>query len=275
MKDSLNETSAGPTRQADERRYGKYRAFVVENKDPDKRGRLQLRIPSVLGDQTTDWALPCFPFGGGAGYGWFAVPEKEAQVWAEFEEGDINRPLWTGCFWQQTNDVPKDAQKETPTTRLLQTPGGHILQFDDEKDKERFRLHHPSKAEMVIDEKGVITLTDASGGKITLDADGKKIIVEDANNNVVTMDSSGTSLEDGNGNKIEMTSSGVTVKGQQVVIEGSQVMLGGQGGDQLIKGMSFMSIFNSHVHTVQSFGPSGPPVPLMTPASLSTKVTTS
>ena len=114
--------------RVNERRYGKFRAVVTDNQDPEKRGRLRLRIPSVLGDQESDWALPCLPFGGGTGgrFGLFLVPEVDAQVWMEFEEGDPDRPIWTGTFWQQQSDVPEDAVRDEPTTRLLQTPSGHI-----------------------------------------------------------------------------------------------------------------------------------------------------
>lgn len=273
MREPMDESSSKLMRMVNEKLFGKYRAFVASNDDPENRGRLQLHIPSVLGEAITDWALPCLPFGG-AGYGWFAVPTQDAQVWVEFEEGDINRPIWTGAFWQQTSDVPTDAAKKPPTTHMLQTPVGHILQFDDKEGKERFRLHHPSSAEITIDENGTIVLTDAAGATVTLDADSKKIVVEDVNRNILVMDSAGTLVEDGNGNKIELVASGITLKGQQIVIQGTQVMLGGQGGEQLVKGMSFMSIFNSHVHACSPSGPSGPPIPPMTPANLSTKVST-
>ena len=43
--------------------YGKYRGFVMDNRDPEKRGRLKLKVPTVLGNQDTGWALPCLPFG--------------------------------------------------------------------------------------------------------------------------------------------------------------------------------------------------------------------
>jgi uncharacterized protein involved in type VI secretion and phage assembly len=272
MNDAM--TEAGRINEwIDERRYGKYRAFVIDNEDPEKRGRLRLHIPTVLGDAESGWALPCFPFGGGPSYGWFAVPEKDAQVWAEFEEGDINRPIWTGVFWPREADVPEEAAKSPPTTRIFQTPSGHIMQFDDEEDKESFRLFHPREAEINIDKNGSLVLLDSSGANITLDAEGKKIIVEDANGSQLIMDSSGVSIEDGNGNKIETAASGVTVKGQQIVIQGTQVMLGSQGGEGLIKGMSFMTFFNTHTHGT-SLGPSSPPMVPMTPAQLSTKVTT-
>ena len=267
----MEETLLRLVRQLENRRYGKYRAIVTNNCDPQRRGRLKLRIPSVLGDQETDWALPCLPFGGLADQGWFMIPEVDSQVWVEFEEGDINRPVWTGTFWQQDSDVPQEASKEEPTTRLLKTPAGHVLQFDDENGKEVFRLCHPGGTELNIDENGSVKFTDAAGNMLNLDADAGKVILEDSNGNILTMSSSGTVLEDSNGNKIEMAASGVTVKGQQIVVQGSTVMLGGQGGEPLIKGTSFLTLFATHIHP-SAMGPTGPPIPQGEMSSLSSKV---
>ena len=269
----MEETIKRLARAIDERRYGKYRGFVVDNKDPEKRGRLLLRVPSVFADQVTDWALPCLPYGGLTDQGMFVVPEINAQVWVEFEEGDMQRPIWTGTFWQQQSDVPAEASLENPTTRLIKTASGHILQFDDESGKEKIRLFHATSAEFNIDEKGTIALTDANGSKLTLDANAGKIVVEDANGNTLTMSSSGTTVKDANGNKIEMAASGVTVQGQQVVVKGSQVMLAGQGGEPIIKGQSFLTLFATHMHPT-AMGPSGPPIPQGEMSTLSMKVLT-
>ena len=267
----MEETLVRLARQVAERRYGKYRGFVVSNEDPQKRGRLKLRVPSVLGAEESDWALPCVPFGGGAGYGFFAVPEAEAQVWVEFEEGDVHRPLWVGTFWQAEGDVPQGAAISPPTTRVLRTPKGHALQFDDKDDEEQISLSHPKEATLVIDKDGGIALTDAKGAKLTLDAAGERVVLQDASGNSLTMTSSGTIVEDANGNRIEMASSGINVKGQQIVVEGSQVMLGGSGGEPVIKGTSFLSLFATHMHPT-AMGPSGPPVPQGEMSSLSQKV---
>ena len=260
--------------QLNEHRYGKYRGFVVNNMDPEKRARLKLRIPSVLGDAETDWALPCLPFGGKATQGLFIVPEHDAQVWVEFEEGDISRPIWTGTFWQQESDVPTEAAKDEPTTRLLQTPAGHRLQFDDESGEEKIILHHMQEAELMIDENGSIALTDANGSVLTLDASAGEVKIEDSNGNTMTMSSSGTTVEDSNGNKIEMAASGITVEGQQVVVKGSTVMLAGQGGEPIIKGQSFLTLFATHMHPTV-VGPTGPPIPQGEMSTLSSKVLTS
>lgn len=272
----MEETLIRLARFIDERRFGKYRGTVTDNKDPQKRGRLRLLIPSVLADQESDWALPCMPYGGKQGEGLFAIPDVDAQVWVEFEEGDINRPVWTGTFWQQESDVPEDASKEEPTTRMLRTKSGHILQFDDADGEERFRLFHPKQAEMIIDKNGSVTLTDASGGKVTMDASASEIVIKDANGNTMTMNSSGTTVQDSNGNKVEMAAPGITLKATKIVLNGSMVTLGGEGGEPIIKGQSFLTLFATHVHTTTAPGaPTSPPIPQGELSTLSTKVMTS
>ncbi|ATB39032.1 phage tail protein [Cystobacter fuscus] len=264
------------TRQVREKYYGKYRGFVVDNEDPEKLGRLRVMVPSVLGEEPSPWALPCMPFGGLAGQGWFLLPEVDAQVWVEFEEGDVRRPIWTGTFWQKSADVPEPAAKTPPTTRLLQTPGGHVLQFDDEPDQERLLLHHPSGAEVSLEPKGSIALTDAEGATVVLDAEAKTLRIEDSHGNSVQLGSSGVLVEDANGNRIELGSSGATVSAQKVVVEASQVMLGGSGGEPVIKGQSFLSLFATHMHTSgPPGGPTSPPIPQGEMSTLSMKVTTS
>lgn len=261
-------------KEAQRKFYGKYRGFVVDNADPEQRARLRLSVPSVLADAVTGWALPCLPFGGLAGHGLFLVPEVDARIWVEFEEGDLSQPIWTGTFWQKSGDPPSEAALDEPTTRLLKTPGGHLLQFDDKSGEERIYLGHTKGAEMEINAEGALALTDAKGARLTLDADADEVVLEDANGNTMTMTSAGTTVEDANGNKIEMAAAGVTVKATKVVLDGQQVMLAGAGGEPVIKGQSFLTLFATHVHPT-GVGPSGPPIPQGEVSTLSLKTTTS
>ncbi len=216
--DGIEELLIQLARRIQGKYFGKYRGFVTDNADPSHIGRLKLRVPSILGTTELDWAQPCLPFGGLADQGLFSVPEKDAQVWVEFEEGELSQPIWTGTFWQKADESPAEAQLAPPTTRLLKTPAGHLLQFDDEKDKEKIVLHHVAGAELTIDEKGTVLWTDAAGSTITLDADAEEVVVAEASGNTISMTSSGIAVEDANGNKVEMTSSGIKVTADKIEI---------------------------------------------------------
>jgi uncharacterized protein involved in type VI secretion and phage assembly len=139
--------------------FGKYRG-LVEQVDP-KLGRITAKVHGVYGDQESPWAWPAFPFAG-KNHGMMVMPEKGDGVWVEFEAGNPDIPIWSGC-WFAKDEVPKPL---TEDVRGIVTSAG--LQFIlDEKNKE-LKLVHPGGAE--------ISLTDK---KITLTV-GKKTIVFDS-----------------------------------------------------------------------------------------------
>jgi Type VI secretion system/phage-baseplate injector OB domain len=253
-----------------QRKYpGKFRAFVKDNKDPEGLGRVRLIIPSVLGDAETDWALPCFPYGGGSAQGFIAVPPVDAMVVAEFMEGELSSPIWTGSFYRTRNDMPEEFPVGDPTVKILKTTSGHLLMFEDKGGSEAITLKSAKEASVVLDENGSIALTDKKGAKVTLDADAGTLVVEDANGNSLTFDSNGIAAKDSSGNEIVTEAAGITVKGTSIKIEGQSVAIGGQGGEPLVKGQSFMAMFNTHIHTCTGPGaPSSPPMVPLTPSVL-------
>ena len=78
--------------------FGKYRGTVANNIDPMQQGRIQVSVPSVLGGGQLSWAMPCVPYAG-SGVGLFLIPPVDANIWVEFEAGDPDYPIWSGCFW--------------------------------------------------------------------------------------------------------------------------------------------------------------------------------
>ena len=99
--------------------FGKYRGKVENNLDPLMLGRVQVSVAAVLGDGRLSWAMPCAPYAG-AGVGFFAVPPVGANVWVEFEGGDPDYPIWSGCFWG-VGEVP--TLPAIPQMKVLKTDG--------------------------------------------------------------------------------------------------------------------------------------------------------
>src|SRR5262245_10849823 len=116
-----------------ERFYGKYRGLVSDVDDPEKVGRIRAKVPEVLGDLESPWALPCAPFAGPS-EGLFVIPPVGAGVWVEFEAGDPSRPIWTGAWWAR-DDPPQDetGTDASPTLKVLRTTKGLLLAFDDDE----------------------------------------------------------------------------------------------------------------------------------------------
>ncbi len=118
MRFELEET------RMDVRRYfGKYRGTVLNNIDPLSRGRLMVSVPDVLGLAPSTWALPCVPLAG-AQNGFYAMPIIGSGVWIEFEQGDLDFPIWVGCFWGSAAEVPSMSRVAPPLVPAitLQTP---------------------------------------------------------------------------------------------------------------------------------------------------------
>ena len=85
--------------------YGKYRGTVVSNVDPQNMGRLSVTVPDVSNIQTSTWAMPSAALAGSQS-GFYAVPPVGSNVWVEFEQGDSDYPIWSGCFWGSSSEVP-------------------------------------------------------------------------------------------------------------------------------------------------------------------------
>ena len=96
-----------------DRFYGKHRGTVIQNVDPEQRGRIQVMVPGVLGLLPSSWALPCMPFAGKQS-GVYVVPQIGAGVWIEFEQGDPDYPVWVGGFWGSAAEVPALALAGNP-----------------------------------------------------------------------------------------------------------------------------------------------------------------
>ncbi len=113
----------------DANRYlGKYRGTVVNNVDPENRGRIQAIVPDVQGLIPNTFALPCLP-AAGKGSGAYFLPELGAGVWIEFEQGDPDYPIWTGCFWGSAAELPEMGIASPPITpnMVFQTTGRNSI----------------------------------------------------------------------------------------------------------------------------------------------------
>ncbi len=107
--------------------YGKYRGIVKDNKDPLMLGRIQAEIPDVLGADLSGWAMPAVPYAG-KGVGLFLIPPTGASVWMEFEHGDPDYPVWTGCFWADPGHLPSEA--DVVEVKMLKTQTATIVVDD-------------------------------------------------------------------------------------------------------------------------------------------------
>lgn len=153
--------------------YGKYRGTVSDNRDLLQRGCLRVQILDVSGYNESTWAMPCVPYAGD-GVGLFLIPPVHAHVWIEFERGDIDHPIWTGCFWAQ-GEIP--AMPAVAEMKVLKTDQTTITIND-------------------IPGAGGITIESkiGTGAKIVIDVTGIEI---SSGLGKIKLSASGTSINDG------------------------------------------------------------------------------
>jgi len=129
--------------------------IVVNNNDPDKQGKCQIRVYGVFGEEVPDndlpWALPDFGFIGST-LGSFVVPPNGALVKVYFDRGDIYLPHYT------TKAVNINSQ---PTQKDVDYPDNMVMFETDEGDY--FTINRKSKE---------TTFHHNSGTKVLINADG-------------------------------------------------------------------------------------------------------
>ncbi len=148
--------------------YGKYRGKVTNNVDPLFLGRLQVTVPSILGSGRLSWAMPCVPYAGNK-VGFYAMPNVGTNIWVEFEAGDPDYPIWTGCFWSK-GELPV-APPVTPATKVLKT-NSMTLTLEDTPGKGGLTVEILPPAvqvpiKLVLDSKGIAITCSPAALKLT------------------------------------------------------------------------------------------------------------
>jgi uncharacterized protein involved in type VI secretion and phage assembly len=155
----------------DRRFYGKYRGTVFDNEDPKMLGRLQALVPDVLGQTPSSWALPCLPMAGtGTPMGVFCVPPIDTGVWIEFEHGDLDWPIWSGCWF--TEGAPPTLTLASPppiSQMVIQTQGGMTLSLSDAPGPQGGILLRTTGGAMIsINDVAGIIISNGKGANITV-----------------------------------------------------------------------------------------------------------
>jgi uncharacterized protein involved in type VI secretion and phage assembly len=149
---------------SDKKFYGKYRAKIVEVDDPEERGRIKVIVPSVTDKSETNWCDPCIPVAYDDG-GDFSLPTKGETVWVEFEEGDINKPIWTGNWFSKSKTPIKYPDIENQ--RVISFGDSRILM--NKETKEMTLLSGTCK--IVLDKNATKINLICGGSTLVLNAD--------------------------------------------------------------------------------------------------------
>jgi uncharacterized protein involved in type VI secretion and phage assembly len=138
---------------------GLHLGSVLDNADPDARGRVQVHLHGLDLDL---WAA-VVTNSAGSGYGVSLLPRQGEQVVVAFAGPDL--PLVLGALWSGSSSAPDEAEP-VEDRYLIETPQGTRLTFNDGEGP-KLKLETKSGYHLTIDEQG--------GGKILIEKGGEKV----------------------------------------------------------------------------------------------------
>ena len=174
-----------------------------------KQGRVMVKYRGIEERLLSPWAYIAAPLSG-KGRGALFMPEEGDEVLVCYGDDEFARPYVVGFLWNGKQTSPETE----PHFRVIVTPGGHQLRFEDKKGDKRVILTTDGKHHLTMDDKnksvtlesgtghhkleikddgGTAVLMTKSGGKITLEDSGKATV--EASNNIITLDSRGITIE--------------------------------------------------------------------------------
>jgi len=177
---------------------------VVDNKDPEKLGRVRIRVFGVhskeIPDDDLPWALSEQNFSGSL-LGSMIIPPIDAILNVRFANGNIYEPIFTSKLIKK-GKIPKDAKKDYPNT----------LVFFELDNGDKFTINKET-SETIYTQNGGNTITMSSAGDFT---------IEQTNGNKFTMSSDGEI-------KLENNLSNVTLDklGNVIIDQALAIKLGG------------------------------------------------
>jgi uncharacterized protein involved in type VI secretion and phage assembly len=107
-------------------------------------------VADVFGEEESGWAMPSVPYAGSQ-VGLFLIPPSNASVWIEFEHGNPDYPIWTGCFWAE-NEVP--VSPASADKKVLKTGAGTIT-LDDTQGANSVTIETTSSLKIKMDQQGI------------------------------------------------------------------------------------------------------------------------
>jgi hypothetical protein len=274
---------------------GKFAGQVFDNLDPKKLGRVKALCDGAgFTRQPTPWAFPA----SARSKGDFEVPEIGDNVWIEFEGDppDANRPIYSPGFWSEPggqSEVPdrargqgtlapaKGADTATsatgatlteptdpfgpavyPRNRVLETPAGHLIEYDDTPGKERIHIWHKSGSFIEFHPDGKIVSRSTGDRYVYVQTNDVLHVLQDLD---LVADV-----------KMGIASPQVTVKASTKAKVDSPLVELGSGTLLNLIDTRIITIFNLHTHSGVQAGPgtSGPPSTTITdPTTVSTQNT--
>jgi uncharacterized protein involved in type VI secretion and phage assembly len=198
----------------DRRIYGVVVAVVASNQDLERSGSVQVRFPWMPGIEP--WARVAVPMAGD-GRGTYFIPQQDDEVLVAFNHGDIREPYIIGSLWNGKDRPPARNLTDPVYTRMIRTPTGHELVFDDLERS--------------------ITVASATGHTITVGSDKVEVVDDKHATHRITLDKNGITLQAKTGDVVlEAPQGSVRIRARSVEVRSTSGTEVKAGGNCVVKG---------------------------------------
>lgn len=158
-------------------------ATVESCDDPEGQGRIKLKYTWMQGEPESAWAPIAAPMAGPSRGMWF-MPEVGDEVLVAFEKGNFDDPFVVGFLWSGVHHPPDN----DPAHRVIVTPGGHQLRFEDNDSKKKVILKTAGNHSVVLSD-------EAGASKISITSNGKQLVELDDVAKSITLSGGGRTLK--------------------------------------------------------------------------------
>jgi len=210
---------------------------VVDINDPTRSGRARIRIKGLfdeIADEDLPWAdqSSVVSFGSQKGGGQISIPKVGSLVQVSLDAGNWYSPYFTST-WDTDPTLIKAFSEDGDASYI----GAHSILYDTDAVPGALKMIYQQSQGMLI---------ELGEAKLHLEYKDSKLRVV-----------------------IKMGENEITMDGQKVVINSSNIELGKDATESIIKGDIFKTYFDTHVHATPA-GPSAPPTVPMPASTLST-----
>ena len=186
-------------------------AVVVDNKDPEKLGRVRVNFFWQNSDQKSPWIRAVNPYSANE-RGFYFIPEIEDEVLVGFEGGDAEKPYVVGSLYHGTNKPHSNWPNNKNNFKGIVTRSNLRLEFDEEK--KTTTIDTPAGNKIVVsDDKQTILLSDENMNKVEMSPDG---IVLDSMKDISITSQAKISIDALNGIELSSTAGDIKSSGLNI-----------------------------------------------------------
>jgi uncharacterized protein involved in type VI secretion and phage assembly len=178
--------------------------------DVDARlGRVRVSFPWLDSTMESFWA-PIASLLAGKKRGARFMPENGDEALIAFDRGQFDHPYVVGFLWNGVDEAPDNVV----TNRLIVTPGGHELRFEDKDGDRRIVMRTAGAHGVALDDKAKsITVESADGHRLEiLDGDGTVTLATKSGGKVTLGNAPGTAVVEASQNRVSLGPGGITIE---------------------------------------------------------------